>query len=285
MVDFARVNHLTDVFKHDYDDGRGNYSGNTIDHIPGSFIGASLAILRLPVPTWTDPGTVSGEIDRSKGKSMSQVLGRIDAAKKVEDRYPFLPDGTHEVVVLRVYEWDSTDHGASVGGEFLCLNSTGGAVPGQVYANLWMTSRKPNFKGDTQELDRFVDFAGKAASVGDDLNAAKWNAKQMMEHQDTQPARGIRLKVHCATKEQTEGKGANKRVKLDNNGKPKTFSTRVWESIPQTAEDVVSAREEVDKAYPMRADHVQAAPPPPPPPPPPTTPTTGGLLMGVLGRK
>lgn len=235
-----------------------------------------------------------------KAKTMG-ILDDVDDAKSVEDRFPFLPEGRHKLAVLRIFEFKSKKHGDAAGTEVVLLESDNPtAKVGQVYCNLFFVKRAPKFVGDTQELNRLVDYCGKIKGV-DSLLEAKQATRLFLTNQDSQPARGVQVICNARTASQVDK--ATKQPKRDpNTGKELTYSVRTFEAVDQTLEEVTSLRAELDTAYPTKG--AVAAPAAPAAPVAPAQPThvtmqvqpsatlpaaqpaaKGNLLGNLLGRK
>ncbi len=265
-MDFARIRYIERCITHDAggreSHRRGIEQGDPFS-MPGAvqvghWAGIMQTILDLPVPTWIHPVDVAGEISSErKAKSMG-ILNDVDDAKSVEDRFPFLPDGRHRLVVTRIFEFKSKKHGDAAGTEMVLLESDNpSAKVGQVYCNLFFVKRAPKFVGDTQELDRFVDFCGKVKGV-DNLPAAKQATRLFLTNQDTQPARGVQIVCEARTQVQLE-KGTKQPKRDATTGKELTYSVRSFEVVTeQTEADVTAARAELDAAYPIKEARVTA---------------------------
>lgn len=199
------------------------------------------------------------------------VLQKLDGAKPVEDRNPFMQPGpaghppgasaTHKVAVLDYFVFDSTSHGQAIGANFLVIES---AVhqPGSTVFWGWFVNRAAQFVGDKGDGPRneAVDFVSKLYGVT--LDDAKRilreqllsNPVQGNETNPAQPARGMMI-----TAVVTNNPGGKQKR---GGGVTKPYNSIQWITVPgQTQDAILQVRQHMDVVSPLRLR--DAAPPTP----------------------
>lgn len=225
---------------------------------------------------------------------MSNVVAKLNTAKPVEDRHPFIGvkangQGSHEFMILKYFTFQSTRHGEAIGCELLTLKSDVHEVGTVVFSGNFI-NRAPNFPGDNQETDRAIDFLTKL--VGGTIEDGKATAAAVLGDprvMAAQPLRGMR--IACESR-----RGYSKKKK-NADGTPAEYIDRSWTHIAQTKEEIAQNRAQLDASMPLAPEREAAAPavpvqaPPPvaapaaayPTAPTPTAPA-GSILAGILGK-
>lgn len=169
MVDFARINQITAAIGHDFDPHT-HEKKKSEAFAPMRWIGKMLAILELPVPARDEPATVAGEIDTNRKKETNMTYGninddvysRLDNTKPVSQRDPFIPEGSHQFVVIALEPYQDQKHGSSVRATLEALSSDNPQVrPGSRYVKLWNLLKPSKFPSQANDGDRFADFVQK----------------------------------------------------------------------------------------------------------------------------
>ena len=89
-------------------------------------------------------------------QNANDVYGRLDNAKQLTNRDPYVDAGTHTLAVITLEEFQH-ETGAAVRGTFLVLDSTS-MKPGTKCAEVWMLQKPAPKVGMTTDSDRFADF-------------------------------------------------------------------------------------------------------------------------------
>ena len=189
------------------------------------------------------------------GNSNQDIINRLNQAKPVEDRDPFLKEGQYTLCVQNFGEFHSKKHGPAVGGNFVVVQSTNPEhQPGSRAFNAFYVNRAPSFPGDQQELDRLVNFCGTLKGATD-MPACVQASREMLdpEFQGRQLARGTL--ITCTVTKGTSAKTG------------KAFYEKAWAHVPnQTPEQRASYRAKVESAPGFQEFVARQAPAPQPAP-------------------
>lgn len=174
MVDFARLNKVRRAIETDYDSWTGEEEKSAcMAYAP--FHVAMKQILELPVPRRDEPVAVSGEIDTERKTKMTygngyqggyaeDHYGRMDNAKEIGERDPFIDEGPHRLCVLSIIEYLHQQKGPTVRITFEVLASQKHAVGSRV-CKLYFLTKPSKFASQTTDSDRFADFVKKLKGI------------------------------------------------------------------------------------------------------------------------
>ncbi len=240
MVDFARLNKVRRAIETDYDSWLGEEKPSAAR--TDKFLPAMIAILRMPVSPWNDPGCVSGEIDTERKTKMSygngyqggyaeDHYGRMDNAKEIGERDPFIDEGPHRLCVLSIVEYMHQQKGPTVRITFEVLASQKHAVGSRV-CKLYFLTKPSKFASQTTDSDRFADFVKKLKGITNPNHPVGKDCRTLLkERVNEQLARGMVI----------DAMGVN-----TSKNPQKPWVEVYWTSVEQTPETIGAHRRRVE---------------------------------------
>lgn len=196
-----------------------------------------------------------------QGQNSNQaIISRLNQAKPVEDRDPYIGEGVHTLCVQNLFDYNSKKHGDSVGLTAVVVESTNPQhQPGTRAFCGFFPNKKPNFIGDQQELDRLVDFCGKLKGKDLTLPQAVEASYECLDQQVQAQQRFRGYVIKCEVRRITD------KVKRDGSVS-KPFYEKTWTALPNPPEQVASYRARVEAS--PGFEHYQARQVPQNQPPP-----------------
>ncbi len=200
--------------------------------------------------------------------------GRLDYAKEVNHRDPFIGEGRSKLVVHELVPFSHTTHGPSVRCTFEVVASECHPVGSRV-CTLWFLVKPSKFPNQPNDSDRFADFVKrlKGSPVGHPVG--RDCAALLRDRVAEQLARGMVIDVFGVNTSKNAAKPY-----IDTN----------WATVAQTPDEIRASRARLDAASPLAPVAAPAyAPPTYAPPtypqtqiqPAPYTPPAGGILSGL----
>jgi hypothetical protein len=245
MVDFHRLNHIRHVIETDYNSWSDVEVASEAKCNRYEMIMAQ--ILALPVSAYVEPAPVCGEIEappkakketnmwnqngngQGNGNS-NDVYDRLNNAKQLTNRDPYVEAGTHTLAVVTLEEFQH-ETGAAVRGTFLVLESTS-MKPGTACAEVWMLQKPAPKVGMTTDSDRFADFccrlkgAPAGYAIGPDIRTL------LRDRGAEQLARGMVIRcVGIVKVSETTGK---------------SYTVKNWSNIEQTPQAIAGMRQKIE---------------------------------------
>lgn len=252
MEVFKRLNQIKRAIEHDFDPYT-HEEKKSEAFFPLRWDSIALAILKLPVQPWNDPGSVSGEIDTERKSKMSwnngnqngngqgygqgfggqpqeDVYDRLNRTKPVETRDPFIGLGPHRLMVLSIEPFMHQTHGPSARATFKVLQSTVHPVGSRV-VKLWNLVKPSKFPTQANDGDRFADFVRKVKGAPDNYAVGPDCRALLQDRVADQLARGSVI----------DAMGANT-AKPDK----KPWTEVSWSPVPQTPDQIRQNRAQLD---------------------------------------
>lgn len=184
------------------------------------------------------------------------VMDKLDNVKPVGTlRDPYIPDGTHEFVILSIEPFRNQEQQLCVRARFAAEKSSV-LQPGAVVAQLWNLDKSAPKPGMTTDRDRFVDFICKLQGValGQHQAACRAVLKPRAEggNLEAQPARGSRI----------AGTGVPRVTKTGPNA-GKSYTIVDWRTLAQDGAMIAAMRAQLDAnpTYQLKQDVVPAQAP------------------------
>lgn len=202
---------------------------------------------------------------------MEDHYARMDRAKEIGERDPFIGEGPHRLCVLSIEEYMSQDKGP-VARVTLEVMQSQTHKPGTRVTKLYFITKPSKFPTQTNDADRFADFIKKLKGITDpNYQVGKDCRTLLRDRAPEQLARGMAIDAM--------GVQASK-----NPAKP--FVEVYWTSVPQTPEEIRSNRQRQESTPGLIVQRGAPAAQPQhlaPPQPAPAAPQQGGFLAGVPG--
>lgn len=159
------------------------------------------------------------------------VYGRLDRARQIDNRDPYIEAGTHTLAVISLEEVDTQDKGKMVRGTFLVLESTS-MRPGTKASEVWFLQKPPPKTGMVTDSDRFADFACRLKGapqgypIGADIRVL------LRDRAAEQLARG--MVIRCV--------GIVKRAKTTG----KDYCVKNWSNVEQSPQQIAEMRQKIE---------------------------------------
>lgn len=100
------------------------------------------------------------------GGYQDDVYGRMNNAREVQQRDPFVAGGTHRLLVLELQKWDDREKGPSVRVTFEYVSSTNPSLQiGTRCCKIWRLTKRPKFDSQISDSEHFADFVRKAKNA------------------------------------------------------------------------------------------------------------------------
>lgn len=99
------------------------------------------------------------------GGYQDDVYGRMNNAREVQQRDPFIEAGSHRLVVLELQKWDDQQKGPSVRVTFEYVASTDQRLVGTRGCKIWRLTKPAKFQSQTTDGEHFADFVRKAKNA------------------------------------------------------------------------------------------------------------------------
>jgi hypothetical protein len=162
--------------------------------------------------------------------SVANLIAKVSKSKVPAQRGQTIPAGEH-LLVLRSFECIPTrDYGNMFKASFV-VDESGTLTPGAIVEHVWLV--------EAQGLNGEYNRGFARGFVQELLGLAAEDEFPAEILEDHQPGRGVRIK--CRAYETA-----------DKNDPEKTRTRHVWAHLPQTAEQVASARATIERDYPVR---------------------------------
>lgn len=180
------------------------------------------------------------------------ALDRLENAKTVNERDPFIGEGEHVLLLLSLEPFLHKQHGPSVRASFEVLESSPGPTGAPVHlfgtrvTKLWFLTKPSKFETQTNDSDRFTDFVRQMAGAASGSNVAAQCRALIRDRVADQLLRGMVIRA----------RGVNT---SKNAAKP--WVEVYWTTVQQTPDQIKARRATIEAkiaATPVQAP--QAAP-------------------------
>lgn len=161
---------------------------------------------------------------------MDAALERLNGAKQVQERDPFIGEGDHMLMLVNLEPFKHKQHGASVRASFEVLASPCHPVGSRV-TKLWFLTKPSKFETQTNDSDRFTDFVVRMLGAQPGTNVAQQIRSLIRDRVGDQLMRGMII-------------GARGSNTSKNPTKP--WVEVYWTSQPQTPDQIKARRTPID---------------------------------------
>lgn len=164
------------------------------------------------------------------GQQNNDVYDRLNNARQISNRDPYIEEGTHTLAVITLEEFPS-DQGAAVRGSFLVLDSTT-MRPGTKVGAVWFLQKPAPKQGMVTDSDRFADFccrlkgAPQGYPIGADIRVL------LRDRGADQLARGMIIRAV----------GVKKTAKSTG----KAFVVVHWSNLEQSPQQIAEMRQKIE---------------------------------------
>lgn len=179
---------------------------------------------------WNNQGNGNGQGNGYGNPQANDVYDRLNNAKQLTNRDPYIEPGTHTLAVVSLEEFRH-DTGQAVRGTFLVLDSTS-MKPDTKCAEVWFLQKPAPKVGMTTDSDRFADFCTrlKGAPAGHPIGA---DIRVLLrDRANEQLARGMVIRCVAIIK------------KAQSTGKP--FNLKNWSNLEQTPQQIAEMRQKIE---------------------------------------